>query len=244
MRFKDQIPNLVTLLNLICGSIAIIMVFSGRMSLASWLIILAAFFDFIDGFVARMLNARSEIGANLDSLADVVSFGLAPSLIIFKLFPDPSIYRVFPGIMALVPYLALLIAVAGAFRLAKFNSDPGQADVFKGLPIPATGLFIASLPLILEQSLNPGWMEGLIRNPITLILIITSLSGLMISSIPMMSLKFKNIKWNENANRIILILSFPCMFLFLRFAAIPLVIMLYILLSIAVLRSRPSRRIH
>jgi CDP-diacylglycerol--serine O-phosphatidyltransferase len=152
MKIKYHIPNLVTLLNLLSGSIAIFMAFSGEMVLASWFIIIAAILDFMDGFVARALHAGSEIGAQLDSLADVISFGLAPSAIMFQLIQQsPDNFTLSAGIIKILPYTALLLVAGGAYRLAKFNIDPGQAVEFKGLPIPATGLFVAALPLIVDQ---------------------------------------------------------------------------------------------
>jgi CDP-diacylglycerol---serine O-phosphatidyltransferase len=238
-RLKDQVPNLVTLLNLVCGSVAIIMVFSGEMILASWLIILAALFDFMDGFAARLLNARSSIGAQLDSLADVISFGLAPAAVMFQLIlQNPGNNPVAAGGLPLLPFAGLLLVVAGAWRLARFNSVPGQSVIFKGLPIPATGLFVASLPLMINQMRAASILTGFIENRFTLIAVILLLSWLMVSSIPMMSLKFKNLIWKDNTYQFILVGSVPLLFVFLRFAAIPLVIILYLILSLISLSNK------
>jgi CDP-diacylglycerol---serine O-phosphatidyltransferase len=233
MKFKDNIPNLITLLNLISGSIAIIMVFSGKLPYASWFIFLAAVFDFCDGLAARLLHAKSAIGAELDSLADVVSFGLAPSAILYMLLLQS---RDLPGIevasLPLLPFAALLVVAGSAYRLAKFNTDPGQATEFKGLPTPATGLFVAALPLMIGSTDHASALAHLTDNFYILLAIIVFLSWLMISNIPMLSLKFKNLSWKDNYFRFILVAALPVMFILFRFAAIPLTIFLYIILSI------------
>lgn len=233
MSIKNNIPNLVTLLNLLSGSIAIFMAFSGEMVLASWFIIIAAILDFLDGFVARVLHAGSEIGAQLDSLADVISFGLAPSAIMFQLIlQSPGNLTLSAGLIKILPYTALLLVAGGAYRLAKFNTDPGQAVEFKGLPIPATGLFVAALPLIVNQFGQSEQLAWIFQNQYILLVIIVLLSWLMISNIPMISLKFKNLKWKDNISRFILLGSVPFLFVFLKWSAIPVIIFLYIIISI------------
>jgi CDP-diacylglycerol---serine O-phosphatidyltransferase len=233
MRIKNQIPNLVTLLNLLCGSIAIFMAFSGEMALASWFIILAAILDFCDGFVARILEAGSAIGAQLDSLADVISFGLAPSAIMYQLIlQSPAIPSCYIGTLPLLPFASLILVAGGAYRLAKFNTDPGQAVEFKGLPIPATGLFIASLPLIVSQYRESEELIRIFQSHYLLLAIILLLSWLMVSNIPMISLKFKNFKWKDNVSRFILLCSVPVLFIFFRFSAIPMIILIYIIISV------------
>jgi CDP-diacylglycerol--serine O-phosphatidyltransferase len=232
MKFKDNIPNLITLLNLVSGSIAIILAFSGEMILASWFIILAAMLDFCDGMAARLLHARSDIGAQLDSLADVISFGLAPSAIMYQLILQSSNLPSWSaGSMPLLPFAALLLVACGAYRLAKFNTDPGQETEFKGLPIPSTGLFIAALPLILNRSESLG-LGRFIQNYYTLMAIILFLSWMMVSNIPMISLKFKNLNLKGNTSRFVLLGCVPVLFIFFRFSAIPMIIFLYIILSV------------
>jgi CDP-diacylglycerol---serine O-phosphatidyltransferase len=233
MKIKDQIPNLVTLLNLISGSIAIFLAFSGELTLASWFIIFAAILDFCDGLVARLLKARSEIGAQLDSLADVISFGLAPSAIMYQLILQSTGNSSWSAeLIKLLPYTALLLVAGGAYRLAKFNTDPGQEVEFKGLPIPATGLFVAALPLMVNQFRQSEELTRIFQNQYILLVIILILSFLMVSNIPMISLKFKNLKWKDNISRFILIGSVPLLFVFFRWSAIPLIIFLYILISV------------
>lgn len=233
MRIKNHIPNLVTLLNLISGSIAIFLAFSGEMVLASWFIIIAAILDFLDGFVARLLHAGSDIGAQLDSLADVISFGLAPSAIMYQLIlMSPGNSSLSAGMIRFLPYTALLLVAGGAYRLAKFNTDPGQAVEFKGLPIPATGLFVAALPLIVNQFGKSEELAWMVQHQYILLAIIVLLSWLMVSNIPMISLKFKNLKWKDNVSRFILLGSVPLLFVAFKWIAIPLIIFLYIIISI------------
>lgn len=233
MRIKNHIPNLVTLLNLISGSIAIFLAFSGEMVLASWFIIIAAILDFLDGFVARLLHAGSDIGAQLDSLADVISFGLAPSAIMYQLIlMSPGNSSLSAGMIRFLPYTALFLVAGGAYRLAKFNTDPGQAVEFKGLPIPATGLFVAALPLIVNQFGKSEELAWMVQHQYILLAIIVLLSWLMVSNIPMISLKFKNLKWKDNVSRLILLGSVPLLFVAFKWIAIPLIIFLYIIISI------------
>jgi CDP-diacylglycerol---serine O-phosphatidyltransferase len=233
MKVKDHIPNFITLLNLISGSIAIIFVFSGELTLASWFIFLAALLDFCDGFAARLLHAKSNIGAQLDSLADVISFGLAPSVIMYQLIlQSPNNPTMTIGKMPLLPFAALLLVAAGAYRLAKFNTDPSQSEEFKGLPIPSTGLFIASLPLIINQYTQSEKLIEILQNQYVLLAIIILLSWLMVSNIPMISLKFKNLSWKDNRYQFILIGALPVLFIFFRFTAVPMIIFLYIILSV------------
>jgi CDP-diacylglycerol--serine O-phosphatidyltransferase len=234
MRIKSNIPNLITLLNLICGSIAIFLAFSGEMILASCFILLAAMLDFFDGLAARLLNARSDIGAQLDSLADVISFGLAPSAIMYQLIlQSPGIPDWSAGNLPLLPFAGLALAASGAYRLAKFNTDPGQEVEFKGLPIPSTGLFVAALPLILYQYRESGELIKFLQNIYFLLAVIVFLAWIMISNIPMISLKFKDLKWKGNAFRFILLGFSVVLILIFQYGAVPVIIFLYIILSVA-----------
>lgn len=233
MRFKNNIPNLITLLNLLSGSIAIFLAFSGEMLLASGFIFVAAILDFFDGLAARLINARSGIGAQLDSLADVVSFGLAPSAIMYQLIlqsPGNSLWNA--DFLKFLPYTALLLVASGAYRLAKFNTDPEQEVKFKGLPIPATGLFVGALPLILYQYKETEGLIRFLQNDYFLFAVILFLSCLMVSNIPMISLKFKNLNWKDNISRFILLGAALVLFIFFRFSAVPMIIFLYIIISI------------
>lgn len=232
MNFKNNIPNGITLLNLISGGVSVIMALSGAPAIAAWLILLAAVFDFLDGLAARLLNARSDIGGELDSLADVISFGLAPSVILYSLMMQSRNLPVYTsGEFQLFPFSALFLAAFAAARLAKFNTDPGQAVEFRGLPTPATGLFVASIPLMMKYQGDQEYGRLLTDNFYMLLAVMIVLSVLMVSSIPLMSLKFKNLRWKGNSYRYLLIVSVPVLFIFLKFSAIPLIITLYIILS-------------
>lgn len=186
-----NIPNLITCLNLLSGCMACVMALSyGNYTGAFIFIVLAAVFDFLDGFAARLLKAYSKIGAELDSLADVVSFGVAPGFVIYSYLLTVS------GSIGLlgIPFVAFLIPIFSAIRLAKFNIDTRQTTSFLGLPVPASGLFWSSfIPSIVSWSDN---------NPVLWIIVVVCLvitfSLLMVSEIPMFSLKFKSIKWKGN----------------------------------------------
>lgn len=244
MAIKNHIPNFITLLNLLSGCIAIVFIFQNQLEIASYLIVLAAFFDFMDGFFARLLKAQSPIGKDLDSLADVVSFGLVPGLILFKLIGYSIGISINTGIINLVPYIAFLIPLFSALRLAKFNNDKRQTDVFIGLPTPANALLIASFPLILiQQSTLIGIdilrIQSLFLSTVFLIAISILLSYLLVAELPLLSLKFKSFNWEENKIRF-LFLAISCLLLILLyFAAVPVIILLYIFLSL-VFQKSPS----
>ncbi len=236
---KKHIPNLVTSLNLFSGSISIVFAFGGNLELAAWFIGLAAVFDFFDGMLARLLNARSAIGLQLDSLADMISFGFAPAVIVFQLMEktlnQPFLIWYNIHVFSL---LAFIITVFSALRLAKFNIDDGQTVNFIGLPTPANALFFASLPLALTQADTTGAAEiqNLLSNYWILLALVILFSGLLVSNIPLFSMKFKNFKWSDNSLRYILLFSFILLFVLFSFYSLPLIIILYILLSILFFR--------
>jgi CDP-diacylglycerol---serine O-phosphatidyltransferase len=228
---KKHIPNFITCLNLFTGCVAIYIAFQGNLVFAAYLVGVAAVFDFLDGMVARLLHAYSEIGKQLDSLADMVSFGVLPGIIMFQLMrksamadPNTSLLQA-----EVFPFLAFIIIIFSALRLAKFNIDTRQTTLFIGLPTPANTLFIASLPLILatdQFNLSQYFMNQYVLLGLTLFL-----SYLLVAEIPLFALKFKNLAWKDNATRFIfLLIAIPLLFL-LKFAAIPMIIVLYVLLS-------------
>ncbi|WP_233589156.1 CDP-alcohol phosphatidyltransferase family protein [Gynurincola endophyticus] len=245
-----QIPNLFTLLNLVFGCLAIICILqTGEtfmiMQEGQWIaqlpekiwwgsicIFIAAAIDFLDGFVARLFKATSPLGAQLDSLADVVSFGVAPGLIMYQLLRISFIGEE-SGLDTYVLYLmpALLIPCAGAYRLARFNIDPQQSEGFKGVPIPAVGLIVASLPIILLY--NYFGLTPLILNKWVLYSLIVLLSYLMVSTLPLMALKFKNFSFKDNAAKFILLATGIVAAILLKWLAIPVVFVLYIVLSLS-----------
>jgi CDP-diacylglycerol--serine O-phosphatidyltransferase len=235
MVIKKHIPNFVTSLNLISGSISIVFAMRGNLDLAAWFIGLAAVFDFMDGMLARLLNAKSEIGVQLDSLADAVSFGLAPAMILFQLMErtlnKPFLYLFDLNVFSIV---AFLLTVFSALRLAKFNIDTEQADDFKGLPTPANALFFASLPLVYFQADSTGFefVQNVLSNYWILFFLTLIFSGLLVSNIRLFSMKFKNFSFKSNYLRYVLMGVFVVLFFRIGFYALPLTIILYILLSV------------
>ena len=247
---KKQIPNIFTLLNLVFGCMAIIAVMQnglaiqytpdggqfieipGEIWMASLFIALAAVVDFYDGFLARLLGASSAMGKQLDSLADVVSFGVAPSMIVYQ-FLRMSFAEGEDGIYTssifLVP--AFVIAAAGAYRLARYNISENTFAGFTGVPIPAVGILIASLPLIYWNVGNAIVINILLSKWFLYGLIII-VSWLMVSTIPMMDMKFKGISFTENKARYILIIISVIALLLLQWLAIPLAFITYIILSL------------
>lgn len=224
---KKHIPNAITCLNLFTGCIGIVFAFQDKLIYASYAILIAAVFDFLDGMVARLLSAYSDIGKELDSLADVISFGFLPSAIVYQLFLHA------PQVGELSPYLnlsAFLIAVFSALRLAKFNVDTRQAENFIGLPTPANALLVASLPMILAES--GTFLSSYILNPFFLFLFSLGMGLLLVTEVPLISLKFKSFSFSENFLRYILIASSLILVLIFKFAAVPIIIFIYFLLSI------------
>ena len=238
MKIKEQIPNFLTLLNLLSGCIAIVFAFDGQLINASWLIGIAAVFDFFDGFVARLLKVSSPVGKELDSLADVVSFGVVPGVIMYKLIlqssnvPDIQISGI-----NIIPFIAFLIPMFSALRLAKFNIDEQQAESFIGLPTPANAILIASFPLILDQEsiltgLNISFISNIFNSFYFLLFLIILLSYLLVAELPLMSLKFKTFNWSENRSRYIFLLISLLLLIFFFYLAIPFIIITYIIISI------------
>ena len=247
-----QIPNLFTLLNLFLGSVAIILILQTGQTIAfinnegytmvdlpekiTWgalLIFLAAIVDFLDGFVARLLKATSPMGKQLDSLSDVVSFGVAPALIIYQLLRI-SYAQEENGLDVSVGFLlpALIIACAAAWRLAKFNLDESQQYSFKGLPTPAAGLFVASLPLILKFPPDMINITDYILNKWILYVIIVLLSFLMVSNLPLMGFKFKDFSLKNNLPKYLMIIIGVVAAIFLQWIAVPILLVTYVIVSL------------
>lgn len=236
-----QIPNLFTLANLFFGCIAIVYILqydpkatglnlSGiSLIVGSIFIFLAACIDFLDGFVARLFKATSEMGAQLDSLADVVSFGVAPGMILYKMLEAAYVQNQVDTDSMWILLPAFLLPCAAAWRLAKFNLDKEQRYYFKGLPTPAAGLFVASLPLIDEGVLN---IQGLLGNPYVLYGLIFVLGGLMVSNIPMISLKFKSKKLRDNVDKLAIVLISILAILLFRWGGLPVILIAYIVVSL------------
>lgn len=238
-----HLPNFFTSLNLLCGCFGIIEAFKGNLTNSAWLIGIAAAFDVVDGLSARLLKAVSNIGKQLDSFADIISFGLLPGMILFILIdqslnndvltyhsPLTTHHSLLSTHRNFIPYLAFLIPLFSAFRLAKFNIDPQQTDSFIGLPTPVNAILIASLPLILEK--NSYNLSSFILNIYLLVPLIFITCYLLIAKLPLFSLKFKNLSWDQNKIRFIFLIISLFLIIILTYTAIPLIFLLYICLPL------------
>ena len=230
MGLKRLIPNALTVSNFLCGCIAITQIAEGELAYASFLVIVGALFDFSDGFAARMLKVESKYGAELDSLADVVSFGLVPAYLI---------YSILSGLTSnnSIPYLAFLIAIFSALRLAQFNTNNEQSTFFRGLPTPAGALFWISFPLIHWQHeqgigfVDVSFLLDFLFDKITIMILVIVISYLLIARIKLLSLKFKSFTWHENNYRFLLLIFSTILMSLFIFAAIPFIILLYFIFS-------------
>lgn len=233
----NHIPNAITLLNLLLGCLAVASAISGNPDSAALLIIMCAILDFLDGTAARILKAGSEIGKQLDSLADLVSFGLAPAAILYYyMSTSPDMDSSHGGLLSYLPNIAFLITICSALRLARFNIDTRQLHSFVGLPTPANALFFASFPLVTTFSAKQGWIYNALvditTNNLMMATIILIFSYLLISPVKMFSLKFKSFAVKENLTRyVFLILSVILLFL-LGWDSMPLIMLLYIITSV------------
>jgi CDP-diacylglycerol--serine O-phosphatidyltransferase len=246
MSLKNYVPNFLTCMNLLCGCIGIILVFTGHIAGAGGMIFLAALFDFADGLAARLLHAHSAIGKDLDSLADMVTFGVLPGMILYQLFiqlnPDFTFNSDLPFFVRFIPYASLLPVIYSAIRLAKFNNDSRQSETFIGLPTPANAMMIAAFPTCIQHFLltvNDGsfniveqWVHALFRHDVVFIAFCCLMSYLLIAEIPLFSLKFKTYKWSDQKFPFMLLMLSACLILALKIAAIPVIIILYLFLSL------------
>lgn len=241
MDIKRHIPNFITLLNLLSGSIAVIFAVKGNLILAAIFVAAGIFFDFFDGLAARLLDVKSEIGLQLDSLADAVTSGVVPGIVMYQLLTkalpasgglgydwDSSVFDIQMKPFALI---GLLIILASAYRLAKFNVDDRQTDSFIGLPTPANALLILSLPLILTYQSGP-FVSGLLLNEWFLVGLTLLSCFLLNAELPLFALKFSDWGFRENKMRYFFIISCLVLIIFLKFIAIPVILLLYVLLSV------------
>ncbi|MFD1256515.1 CDP-alcohol phosphatidyltransferase family protein [Mucilaginibacter terrae] len=231
-RVKKHVPNAITCANLFSGCVGIVFVaFQDNLEYAAYCIFLAAIFDFFDGLASRVLQAYSLIGKDLDSLADVVSFGVLPAFIMYRLFLQaPQIENV----SIVLNFIAFLIPVFSALRLAKFNNDERQTDSFIGLPTPANAILIGSFPLIIKEQY--GFFNAFVLNPFFLAFFVAIMCMLLVVELPLMSFKFKNRDVHRNFYRYLLLLFSAILILFFKFAAVPAIVIMYIALSIIQLR--------
>jgi CDP-diacylglycerol--serine O-phosphatidyltransferase len=225
---KKHIPNAITCANLFSGCIGIVYAFNGQLETAAYFVLLSGIFDFFDGFAARLLHVKSAIGKELDSLADMVSFGFLPGVVMFQLLKQsdyPSEY---------LPYLGFLITVFSALRLAKFNIDTRQTEDFIGLNTPMNTLFVVSLPFIQRD------YPALIGSTILLVALIAILSALLVSEIRIFSMKLGSTSWELNKFRYIFLILSALLIPFLKFAAVPFILMMYIGFSLLHFKRDPA----
>lgn len=214
---KKHIPNLLTCGNLFSGCIGVVYAFNSDLKTVAFFVIISGIFDFFDGFAARLLHVKSDIGKELDSLADVISFGFLPGVVMYQLLKmNTSIDY--------LPYLGFLIPVFSALRLAKFNIDTRQTEDFIGLNTPMNTFFIISLPYLVDDLV---WL----KNPSVLITIILVVSYLLVSELKLFSMKLNNLKWQPNKYKFIFLIISLVLLAFLKFAALPIILIVYIILS-------------
>ena len=244
MSVKKFIPNLLTLLNLVSGTIAVFLAVNNFLVEAAIFVFLGILFDFFDGFVARLLNVQGELGKQLDSLADVVTSGVVPGIVMFQLLKSSvakqswssGVFEIqdvsdYLNESTFIGLLGLLITLGAAYRLANFNIDERQSNSFIGLPTPAAALVVLSLPLILSYSSNE-WVIEIIQNTWVLVAITLVLCYLMNAEIHLFSFKFKDFGWGKNKVKYLFIFMTAVLGTLLQFAAIPLLILLYVVFSV------------
>ncbi|WP_188458045.1 CDP-alcohol phosphatidyltransferase family protein [Psychroflexus planctonicus] len=233
---KKHIPNLITALNLLSGIVATFMAVEGQFEQAALFVALGIFFDFFDGLAARLLKVESPIGVQLDSLADMVTSGLVPGIVLFKLLDEALTHGTSEFFISTethyLAYMGFIVTLASAYRLAKFNIDERQTSSFIGLPTPANTLLILSFPLIAIHQPD-SFLANAAEAPIFLVAISIISAYLLNSNFHLFALKFKNLQLKENLFRYLLIIGSMILLFFFQFAGVPLIILFYIILSIA-----------
>jgi CDP-diacylglycerol--serine O-phosphatidyltransferase len=225
MGIKRHIPNLITLLNLFCGCIAIVFASQANFEMAFYFVCGGIFLDFFDGFFARLFKVSSPLGLQLDSLADMVTSGVTPGFVMYFMMSNNN------DVASWFPYLGFLITLGSCYRLANFNIDTRQTDSFIGLPTPANALFILSLPLVLQYSDSMFLLELLV-NPWVLLSISIFSAFMLNAEIPLFSLKIKKVGFKGNELPILFLLYSVLMIVFFTYSALPQIILSYILLSV------------
>lgn len=230
MNIKKHIPNLITLINLFCGCIAVVFVSQADYLMAFYMVCLGIFFDFFDGFFARLFKVSSPLGLQLDSLADMVTSGVVPGYIMYTMFlksANPN------DLMAssFIPFLGFIVTLGSCYRLANFNIDTRQTDSFIGLPTPANALFILSLPLVLQFSDSLMIFEILSNHWVLLGITVCS-AYILNAEIPLFALKIKKFTVKDNVLQIVFLLVSLLLVITLQYIAIPLIIIFYVLLSV------------
>jgi CDP-diacylglycerol---serine O-phosphatidyltransferase len=230
MNIKKHVPNTITLLNLLCGCIALIFVSKDQFEMAFYFVCLGIFLDFFDGFFARLFKVAGPLGLQLDSIADMVTSGVVPGYVMFKMMLSSNV-AMNEGWLQFFPYLGFIITLGSCMRLAKFNIDTRQTDSFIGLPTPANALFILSLPLVLEYSDSLMMLEILTEKWVLLATALFS-AYILNAEIPLFSLKIKKFNFKDNALQIVFLVMAVLMLILLNYLAIPLIIIFYVLLSV------------
>lgn len=230
MNIKKHIPNLITLINLFCGCVAVVFVSQADYLMAFYMVCLGIFFDFFDGFFARLFKVSSPLGLQLDSLADMVTSGVVPGYIMYTMFlksANPN------DLMAssFIPFLGFIVTLGSCYRLANFNIDTRQTDSFIGLPTPANALFILSLPLVLQFSDSLMIFEILSNHWVLLGITVCS-AYILNAEIPLFALKIKKFTVKDNVLQIVFLLVSLLLVITLQYIAIPLIIIFYVLLSV------------
>ena len=232
MNIKKYIPNLFTLGNLLCGTLATMAAVNNYYQAVWMLVVLGVVLDFFDGFLARILRVQGELGKQLDSLADVVTSGVVPGLLMFKFYEDVlNSGDQYTNLLVLLAFLSFILTLSAAYRLAKFNIDTRQSESFIGLPTPAMSLFVVSLPII-HMNTNIEFVKELISNNYFLVGVTLVLSYLMNAELPLFSLKFKNFGFKKSIVKYLLILISVVLLVTIQYLAIPIIIIAYIILSI------------
>ncbi|TRX04566.1 CDP-alcohol phosphatidyltransferase family protein [Flavobacterium gawalongense] len=229
MNIKKHIPNSITLLNLFCGCIALVFAFHRNFEMAFYFVCLGIFLDFFDGFFARLFKVSSPLGLQLDSLADMVTSGVVPGLVMYQMMVDNSTGS--ETYLQIFPYLGFLISLGSCYRLANFNIDTRQTDSFIGLPTPANALFILSLPLVLSYS-DSLFVFEILTNPWVLLAITLVSAYILNAEIPLFSLKIKKFNFAANALQISFLMLSLLLLIFFQYLGIPLLIISYVLLSV------------
>lgn len=227
MKIKAQIPNLFTMLNLFSGCVALVMAMDLKFDLAFYFVCLGIFFDFFDGYFARKFGVAGPLGVQLDSLADMVTSGVVPGFVMYKLMSNENVF----GTESYLPYLGFVITLGACYRLANFNIDTRQSDSFIGLPTPANALFFMSLPIINSAFYDDNF-SGVIYNQWALILLTFLSAYIMNAEVPLFSLKIKDFSFSKYKLQIFFVSISVAMLIFLQILAVPLVIVIYVLLSI------------
>lgn len=226
-----HLPNIITLGNLLCGCMAIIAIFNAKLEYAGVLVIIAAVLDFLDGFLARLLKAYSEIGKQLDSLADMVTFGVVPGLMLYTIFYMGAATADYSETALLIgQHIMLLVTLFSALRLAKFNIDTRQTSYFIGVPTPANTLMVISFAFILGK--DEFGLSPIIYHPGLLIGFALVSSWLLVAEIPLLSLKFKSYDWKSNKGQYLLLIISLLSLVIFRYAGMPVIIIFYVILSL------------